>query len=126
MLFDTDVIIWMLRGNKRAAKRIDEERRLEISAVSYMELVKGTRDKRELLMVRRCLSDLGFRIIPISENISHRAIIYMEEHSLKSGMDMADALIAATAVENSMPLCTANDKHFKVISDLQLSVFRPK
>jgi predicted nucleic acid-binding protein len=116
----------MLRGNERAAKRIYEERRLEISAVSYMELVKGTRDKRELLMVRRCLSDLGFRIMPISENISHRAIIYMEEHSLKSGMDIADALIAATAVENTLTLCTANNKHFKVISDLQLSVFHPK
>jgi predicted nucleic acid-binding protein len=126
MLFDTDVIIWMLRGNERAAKRIDEETRLEISAVSYMELVKGTRNKHELLMIRRYLSDLGFRILPISENISHRAIIYMEEHSLKSGMDMADALIAATAVENTLTLCTANNKHFKVISDLQLSVFRPK
>jgi predicted nucleic acid-binding protein len=126
MLFDTDVIIWMLRGNERAAKRIDEERRLEISAVSYMELAKGARDKRELLMIRRCLSDLGFRIIPINENISHRAIVYLEEHSLKSGMDMADALIAATAVDNTSTLCTANNKHFKVISDLQLSLFRPK
>lgn len=125
MLFDTDVIIWTLRGNELAAKRIDEEKRLEISAVSYMELIKGARDKRELLSIRRYLNDLGFRIIPISENISHRAIIYMEEHAQKSGMDMADALIAATAVENTQPLCTANDKHYKVISDLQLSVFRP-
>jgi predicted nucleic acid-binding protein len=50
----------------------------------------------------------------------------MEEHSLKSGMDMADALIVATAVENTLTLCTANNKHFKVISDLQLSIFRPK
>jgi predicted nucleic acid-binding protein len=126
MLFDTDVIVWTLRGNERAAKRIDEENRLEISAVSYMEVIKGARDKRELLTIRQYLNDLGFRIIPISENISHRAIIYMEEHALKSGMAMADALIAATAVETTLGLCTANDKHYKVISDLQLSVFRPK
>eukprot|EP00831_Metopus_contortus_P001771 TRINITY_DN10644_c0_g2_i2.p2 TRINITY_DN10644_c0_g2~~TRINITY_DN10644_c0_g2_i2.p2 ORF type:complete len:127 (+),score=15.11 TRINITY_DN10644_c0_g2_i2:379-759(+) len=125
MLFDTDVIIWTLRGNELAAKRVDEEKRLEISTVSYMELVKGARDKRELLTIRRYLNDLGFRIIPISENISHRAIIYMEEHALKSGMDMADALIAATAVENALTLYTTNDKHYKVICDLQLSVYRP-
>jgi predicted nucleic acid-binding protein len=124
MLFDTDVVIWMLRGNECAAKRIDEEKRREISAVSYMELIRGARDKRELLMLRRYLNDLGFRIIPISENISHRAIIYMEAHTLNSALDMADALIAATAVETASTLCTANDKHYKAISDLQLSVFR--
>ena len=90
-----------------------------------MELIKGARDKRELLSIRRYLNDIGFRIVPICENISHRALIYMEEHALKSGMNMADALIAATAVVNTLSLCTANDKHYKVISDLQLSVFRP-
>jgi predicted nucleic acid-binding protein len=126
MLFDTDVIIWMLRGNERAAKRIDEEKIREVSVVSYMELIKGAKDKQELLLIRRYLNDLGFRIIPINENISHRAMIYMEEHSLKSGIDMADALIAATAIEATLTLCTANDKHYKIISDLQLSIFRAR
>jgi predicted nucleic acid-binding protein len=125
MFFDTDVIIWALRGNKKAAARIDKECRLFISAVTYMELVKGARDKQELKTIRRYLNDLGIQIVPITENISHRAMIYIEEYALKSGMELADALIAATVMENTASLCTANDKHYKVVSDLQLSVFRP-
>ena len=125
MFFDTDVIIWALRGSRTAAARIDKESRLFISAVTYMELVKGARDKQELKTIRCYLNDLGVQIIPITENISHRAMIYMEEYALKSGMELADALIAATVMENSSSLCTANDKHYKVVPDLQLSVFRP-
>ena len=33
--------------------------------------------------------------------------------------------ICATAVERSLTLCTGNAKHFKVINDLELNVFRP-
>lgn len=125
MFFDTDVIIWALRGNRAAAARIDQESRLFISVVTYMELVRGARDKHEIKTIRCYFNDLGVQIIPITENISHRAMIYMEEHALKSGMELADALIAATVMENSSSLCTANNKHYKVIPDLQLSIFRP-
>jgi len=125
MLFDTDVIIWALRGNRKAADRIDKEPKLLISAVSYMELIKGARDKHELQSIRKFLNDLNFSILPLTENISHRAMIYMEEYALKANMEMADALIASTAVENSYCLCTANDKHYKTIPDIQMSIFRP-
>jgi hypothetical protein len=126
MLFDTDVIIWALRGNTKAATAIDKAEQRFISAVSYMELIKGARDKADLQITKSFILDLAFEVLPVSENISHRAMIYMEEFVLKSGMDMADALIAATASENSLKLCTANSKHYKVIPDIGLSVFKPK
>jgi len=37
MLFDTDVIIWALRGDIRAADVIDQADRLDLSVVSYEE-----------------------------------------------------------------------------------------
>ncbi|MFZ2658020.1 MAG: type II toxin-antitoxin system VapC family toxin [Victivallales bacterium] len=125
MLFDTDVIIWALRGNLKASSEINRCSDLYLSAVSYMELLKGARDKRELQAIKKFLLDLGFQILPVTENISHRAMIYVEEYVLKSGMDIADGLVAATASEHSMTVCTANNKHYSSIPDIQISIFRP-
>jgi predicted nucleic acid-binding protein len=125
MLFDTDVLIWCFRGVAKAAKAIEDDPAPMISVVTYMELVQGVRDKKELKSITSFLADMGIPVLPLTENIGHRASIYLEEHALKDGMAMADALIAATAVERSLTLCTGNGKHFRVISDLELDVFRP-
>jgi len=125
MLFDTDVLIWCFRGVAKAAKAIEDDPTPHISVVTYMELVQGARDKRELKSISSFLADMGIPVLPLTENIGHRASIYLEEHALKDGMAMADALIAATAVERSLTLSTGNGKHFRVISDVELSVFRP-
>lgn len=125
MLYDTDVLIWALRGNTRAAKAIDDEELLEISAVSYMELIKGARNKKDLRLTKAFLGDLGFCIVPLSENIGHRAAIYLEEYGLKSGLGVPDALIAATAVETDAVLCTGNARDYKSVAQMRLKLFRP-
>lgn len=125
MLFDTDVIIWALRGNNRAAKVIDREESLHLSVVSYMELLQGVRDKRELHSAKMFLSDLGFQIVPLSENVGHRASIYLEEYALSTNLGVADALIAATAAENEITLCTGNGKDYRSIREIVLKIFRP-
>lgn len=125
MLCDTDVLIWCFRGAAKAAKVIEDDPAPTISVVTYMELVQGVRDKKELRAITSFLADMDIPVLPLTENIGHRASIYLEEHALKGGLAMADALIAATAVERSLTLCTGNAKHFKVITDLELQVFRP-
>lgn len=125
VVFDTDVIIWALRGNTRAVAAIDQADHLALSVVSYMELVCGARDKRELRATRTALSNLDFRILALSEDIGHRAQIYLEEYALKSNLGVSDALIAATAVEYEQRLCTANAKDYRTINEVQLDVFRP-
>ncbi|MGH8272070.1 MAG: type II toxin-antitoxin system VapC family toxin [Gammaproteobacteria bacterium] len=125
MLFDTDVLIWVLRGNDKAAEAVDAADRRATSVVSYMELLQGARDKREMKTIKSFLTDMGFRMLPLTENIGHRASIYMEEYSLVVAISMGDALIAATASEAGEPLCTANDKHYKAVAELELKRFRP-
>jgi len=64
-------------------------------------------------------------MLPLTENIGHRAAVYVEEYTLSHGLRAGDAIIAATAAENNLPLYTSNAKHFKPIKELKLKVFKP-
>lgn len=125
MLFDTDVLIWVLRGHAKAAKVVDRAEERSVSIVTYMELLQGARDKREIKAIQSFLADMRFGTLPLTENIGHRASIYVEEYGLAASMSMADALIAATAIEARETLLTGNDKHFRTIRELDLKRFRP-
>ena len=125
VLFDTDVLIYAQRGSRRAALAIDNAARRLVSVQSAMELVQGARDKDDLRTIKRFLAELGFTVLPLTEDIGHRSLVYVEEYGLSAGLRAGDAIIAATAVENALPLMSANAKHFRPINELELVVFRP-
>ena len=125
MIFDTDILIWVQRGNRNAAKLIDNAEDRHLSIQSYMELLQGAKNKLQHKNVKDFISDFGFSVLPLTENIGHRALIYVEEYALSSGMRAGDAIIAATAVENNLPVVSSNAKHFRVVRELQLKVFKP-
>lgn len=125
MIFDTDVLIWVLRGNAKAARALDEADQRSASVVTYMELVQGARNAAEMRTIKSFLADLDVLVLPLTENIGHRASIYLEEYGLKAGLRLADALIAATAVETQITLCTANVRHYQAVRELAVQRFRP-
>ena len=125
MVFDTDIFIWVQRGHRAAARLIEQAESRHLSTLSYMELLQGARDKKQHRHSKAFLRDFGFATLPLTENIGHRAAVYIEEYALACGLRAADALIAATAVENDLPLCTSNRKHFEPIQDLDLCLFHP-
>ena len=125
MIIDTDVLIWYLRGNEKAYKVIENSSNFFISVVTYMELVQGMRNKKELDSLRQALHVWNAKILYISEEISIKAMFYVEQHFLSYAMQLADALIGATAVAYGNPILTGNDKHYKVMKDLQIKKFRP-
>jgi len=125
MIFDTDIFIWIQRGNSKAAGKVDTAEHRFLSIQSYMELLQGAVSKRQQQYIKEFLFDFNFRVLPLTENIGHRAAVYIEEYSLSSGLRAGDAIIAATAVENNIPLVTSNTKHFRSIKELVLKGFRP-
>jgi len=124
MLFDTDVLIWAQRGNIKAAHVISKEGERIISIVTYMELLQNAQNKKQHNIIKDFLKEFNFTTISLSENIGHRAAIYIEEYGISSGLRVGDAIIAATAVENNYTLISANQKHFRIIKELNLKVFK--
>jgi hypothetical protein len=127
LIFDTDILIWLHQGHAEAARYVNRVPVLErnLSAVSYLELLYGSRDGRDLRAVRKMVEDLFAEVVPISESISASAIRIMESFVLAHRPDVSDAVIAATALDRHESLATANLKHFRFISGLNLRVFRP-
>jgi len=125
MLVDTDVLIWYFKGNENAYQIIENSSNFFISVVTYMELVQGMRNKKELNNLRKALHIWNAKILYISEEISVKAMFYVEQHFLSHSMQLADALIGATAIAYGNPVLTGNDKHYKVLKDLKIKRFRP-
>lgn len=124
MIFDTDVIIWYMRGNANALRMLTSIHPRKISLASWLELVEGAKNKRDLAKIKAVLTSFEFRILPLTEQIGHEAGLLMEEHALKGGLDSIDSLIAATALVHKLPLVTANRKHFKSLG-VELHLLKP-
>jgi len=125
MVIDTDVLIWYMKGNEKAYKAIENSRNFFISVVSYMELVQGMRNRAELDNLRKALHVWNSKILYISEEISIKAMFFIEQHYLSHSIQLADALIGATAVTHGLHILTANDRHYRVLKDVQIKKFRP-
>ena len=124
MIFDTDVMIWAFRGNTKALDLIDAATERAISAVTYSELLQCVRNKREMISMKRFLSTLGFSVLPVTANISSRAVSIMENTALRNNLGVCDALIFATALDRGDTLLSGNAKHFKEVPLLDAVAFR--
>lgn len=125
LIVDTDVLIWYLRGNEKAFKAIENLENFSISVITYMELVQGMRNKKELNSLRQALHAWNAKILYITEEISAKTMFAVEQHFLSPSMILADALIGSTAVAHGLPLLTGNDKHYKIMKEVQIKKFRP-
>lgn len=119
MIFDTDVLIFAQQGRPAAKVAILKASSRFISVQTLLELLQTNRGKAEHRLVKSFIRDAEFTVLPLTENIGHRAAIYMEEYGPSTGLQAADAIIAATAVENELPLMSGNAKHFKGVKELR-------
>jgi predicted nucleic acid-binding protein len=124
LTIDTDVLIWYLRGNAKAKEAVESQIPFSVSSVTYMELIQGMRDKGEFRRFQKTIQSWHVKIIHIDQEISARAVFYVQEYWLSHAMTMADALIAATVVQNSETLLTANEKHYRFIPNIELKKFK--
>jgi len=125
VLVDTDVLIWHLRGYPHATQRLDQLPGLTLSAMSYLELIRGMRNKDEFIAVRKMFELRRADVLPLTVAITQRATELMEALALSHGLQPSDALIAATALDHRLALLTGNTKHFEPVSGLRIEAYKP-
>jgi predicted nucleic acid-binding protein len=113
ILLDSDVIIAWLRGHEPFAERIPEliekGNVLGWTPVSVAEIYAGVRKGEENRI--ESLS-LVLEILPLSAEIGKKAGIYLHAYAKSHGVELGDALIAATSYIHGMSLWTLNKKHY--------------
>jgi predicted nucleic acid-binding protein len=126
MIFDSDVLIWLSRSDGDAIALVESTPDRSLSVVTLMEILQGVRSKAEMKQTQESLRNLAFRVLPLTESIGNLAAGLIEEHTLSHGLQMPDALIAATAIGAGEVLATANLRHFRPIKRLALKPFHPR
>ena len=120
ILCDTNVIIEVLKKNPVVIETIEKIGldRIAISVVTVMGLYYGALHKAELKKIKRHLSSV--RIIQIDEAISVAASGLIERYAKSHGLQIPDALIAATSLNRDFQLYTGNTKDFIYIEKINL------
>jgi predicted nucleic acid-binding protein len=124
LLIDTDILIDVANNDSTAKSRLAAESHssiLAVSPITVMELTVGCRNKAELQALKHFLSQ--FQVLTLSRDIGDRALELLQSYFLSHGLLIADALIAATAIENHIPLLSKNQRDFRFIQELNLLAY---
>ena len=118
MLFDTTILIDYLRGRREAIDLFEiRSEKPNISVVSTLELYAGVRSRREELRTEQLLSQAI--LLMVTQDIAKRAGIFVRLYEASHGIDIPDAIIAATAEHHGLKLATLNVKHFPMFPKLK-------
>ena len=92
--------------------------------MTYTGVIQGVRNKKELNAFKKALGVLNAQVIQIDELISTKAMFYVEQYALSHSMELADALIGASAVIKQLPILTGNGKHYKHLPEVKIQTFQ--
>lgn len=111
VLIDSDVLIDHLRGFRRYTRGTDEP---HVSAITRAELFAGRGSDEQ--RVRRLIDPMIE--LPVERGVAERA----GRIRRVSGLRLADAVIAATAIEHRLTLVTRNARDFEPVRGLRVRI----
>lgn len=120
LLLDSDVMVDLQRGHEPAVAWLRDHQGLELAlpGIVALQLQDGCRNKLEAARVRQFTAD--FRRFWPTVADCERAHAAHAELSLSHGIDVADMLIAQTALGLGVSLLTFNVKHFAIVRGLTI------
>ncbi len=118
-LLDTNILIEILKNNPETVQQISKLKPpLAISSITAMELIYGARNKQEVSRLEQFVAK--FDLISLNANISAIALRLITDFAKSHNLDVPDALIAATAIDQKLGLLTYNSRDFRFITALTL------
>lgn len=112
-LIDTDVLIWVLRGNKQYEDflySLKDKGTLTISTITIAEIYKNIYPS-EIIKTENLLNELQTWDVDLT--IAKQAGLYWQEYIKQlNNLSLTDCLIAATANLHNLTLVSLNIKHF--------------
>jgi hypothetical protein len=117
---DTNIFIHWFNNDKQTIDKLEQIGldRIAVSVVTVMELIEGIDNKEQLQRLKKKIKH--YAIVDFSREVSSLALHLVEDYKLSQNIQIPDAIIAATAVINKIPLFTYNTKDFKYIPNIVL------
>ena len=111
---DSDVLIWHLRGERKALNllkrlRDNEQFDLWIGAMQRAEVVFFMRPDEQSATL---LFLAQFQTAPVDQQIIDKAGAFYRQWNPRSGTDVNDATLAATVLQTGGRIYTLNSKHY--------------
>jgi len=120
VLLDSDVIIWFLRGRvdiKEKLQKFFMQEPIYTTPVSVAEIYAGLRSN-ESKMIKEFFNQLN--VSTITYDIGCMAGEFLNKYSKSHGVELGDALIAASVLTFNLKLWTLNSKHYPMLSSQYL------
>lgn len=122
MFLDTSTLVEYLSGNEEVAERLENERNLKASTITFFELFRGAlrsdhQDHNKEVVENRL--DWIKKSAFDRECAETAAEIEQELEEKGEKVNLADVLIAATAMENDSKILTA-DSDFQKVDGLKV------
>jgi predicted nucleic acid-binding protein len=113
---DTNVFSKVFKGDPAVTKFV-ENLEAVVDTTIYIECLQGSKSNQEKRIVKKVLDN--FPLLPITPRVSELAVELIDSYSNSHGLLLADALIAATAIENDLTVVTYNVGDFQFINGLK-------
>ena len=118
ILLDTDILVDFLRGNSKAMTFVNaNSERIILSTIVIAELYAGVKGSAEQAVLDEFVS--LFRIVTVDANIAKAGGLYREDYAKSHGVELADAILAATAEDENAELKNLNIKHYPMLKGLR-------
>lgn len=118
MLIDTNILIFYLKGDPEIISALSTWKRegkpLFITTITVAEILALPKlTSKEIEKIMNFLQ--GFVAVPLDNKLAELVATIKRTYSL----NLADAIIAGTAIDNNLPLIT-RDRHFRKVKELTI------